>query len=82
MANPAGPVEPSRTEARWTPAPPSAALLPGVVLLFAGLWMVTDGGPLGLGWAFFAAGLAFLVVGAVAQGVVWALDLHTFHRRP
>jgi hypothetical protein len=81
MATPAGPLKPSETEPRWAPAHPIAALAPGVVLLFAGLWMVTDGGPLPLGWACFAAGLAFLIVGAVAQGVMWALDFHAFHRR-
>lgn len=50
--------------------------MPGALLLFVGLWMVTDGGPLALGWASFAVGLAFLLVGAVAWGVVWGLDLH------
>lgn len=58
-----------------------AALLPGVVLLFAGIWMVTDGGPLPLGWALFAVGLALLSVGAVAWGVAWGLALDADSRR-
>jgi len=58
-----------------------AVLLPGVVLLFAGIWMVTDGGPLPLGWALFAVGLGLLAVGAVAWGVAWGLELHADTRR-
>ncbi len=56
--------------------PPSAALLPGAALLFLGLWIVSDGGPPALGWALFAVGLPFLLVGAVALGVAWGLDIH------
>jgi hypothetical protein len=59
------------------PPRPIAALVPGIVLLFSGLWMVTDRGPLAIGWAFFAVGLALLIVGAVAQGVAWGLELHS-----
>lgn len=71
----------SGTEQRWAPASPIAVLLPGMLLLFAGLWMVTDGGPLPMGWAFFAIGLALLLVAAVAWGVAWGLDLHAGSRR-
>lgn len=67
----------SGTERGWTPASPITAVLPGVLLLFAGLWLVTDGGPLPVGWAFVAVGLALLSVGAVAWGVAWGLDLHS-----
>ena len=49
--------------------------------LAAGLWMVTDGGSLPLGWASFAIGLALLVVGGVAWSVAWGLDLHADTRR-
>lgn len=63
------------------PAAPSAALIPGVLLLFAGLWMVTDGGPLGFGWACFAVGLALLLTSAVAIGVEWGLALHRVRQR-
>jgi hypothetical protein len=66
---------------RWAPVSPSVALLPGVVLLFVGLWMVTDGGPLALGWASFTVGLALMLIGAVAHGVAWGLDLHNDRRR-
>lgn len=66
----------SGTEPRWAPASPITVVLPGVVLLFVGLWMVTDGGSLPTGWAFFAIGLTLLLVGAVAWGVAWGLDLH------
>jgi hypothetical protein len=61
---------------RWAPPSPVAVLVPGVLLLFAGLWMVTDGGPLPVGWACFVVGLALLLVGAVAWGVAWGLGLH------
>ncbi|KAA1420925.1 hypothetical protein F0U44_00845 [Nocardioides humilatus] len=81
MSDPASNPTTSDTEARWAPASPMAVLLPGVVLLFAGLWMVTDNGPLATGWAFFAIGLAMLIVGAVAWGVAWGLDLHDENRR-
>ena len=50
-----------------------AVLLLGVVLVFAGPWMVTAGGPLPLGWLFLAAGLASSIVGGVAYGVAWGL---------
>jgi hypothetical protein len=53
-----------------------AVLLPGVLLVAAGLWMVTDGGSLPTGWALFSLGLALLLVGAVAWGVAWGLELH------
>ena len=53
----------------------AVAWLPGAVLLFIGLWMVTDGG-VSLGWMFCAAGLALMLVGAVAQGVAWGMDIH------
>jgi hypothetical protein len=56
-------------------------LLPGVVLVFAGLWLVTDGGSLPLGWASLAVGLALLIVSGVAWGVAWGLDLHADSRR-
>jgi hypothetical protein len=54
---------------------PTVAWLPGTALLFIGLLMVTDGG-LSLGWAFCAVGLALVLVGAVAQGVAWGMDIH------
>jgi hypothetical protein len=54
---------------------PTVAWLPGTALLLIGLLMVTDGG-LGLGWAFCAVGLALVLVGAVAQGVAWGMDIH------
>lgn len=56
-------------------------MLPGAVLLFLGLWLVTDGGPPPLGWAVFSAGLTMVLLGAVAQGVAWGLALHDAPRR-
>jgi hypothetical protein len=54
---------------------PTVAWFPGTVLLVIGLVMGTDGG-LSLGWAFCAVGLALVLVGAVAQGVAWGMDIH------
>ena len=57
-------------------APSTAvAWLPGTALLVIGLWMVTAGG-LPLGWLLCAAGLALVLVAAVAQGVAWGMDIH------
>ncbi len=55
---------------------PIAAVAPGVVLVALGLWIVTDGGPLALGWSMFAIGSALLLIGTIAWGVAWGLDLH------
>ncbi|WP_193605628.1 hypothetical protein [Nocardioides dongkuii] len=63
------------------PPAPSSAWVPGAGLLFIGLWMVTDGGPLLLGWAFFALGLSLLIIGATACGVAWGMDLHSRSQR-
>ncbi|MQW74535.1 hypothetical protein GHK92_01465 [Nocardioides sp. dk4132] len=69
------------TDPDSAPAPPVSVGLPGAVLLFAGLWMVTDpGGPLVIGWACFTVGLALLLVGVIAAGVAWGLRLDA-HRR-
>ncbi len=54
---------------------PTVAWLPGTALLIIGLFMGTDGG-LSLGWGFSAVGLALVLVGAVAQGVAWGMDIH------
>jgi hypothetical protein len=54
---------------------PTVAWFPGTALLVIGLLMGTDGG-ISLGWAFCAVGLALVLVGAVAQGVAWGLDIH------
>jgi hypothetical protein len=66
---------------RILPPTPVAALVPGVLLTFVGTWMLTDGGPVALGWACAVPGLAFLLVGAVAQGVSWGMALHAETRR-
>jgi len=67
---------------RIVPPSPMVALVPGVLLTFVGMWMLTDGGPPPLAWAGFATlGLAFLAVGAVAQGVAWGTALHAEARR-
>lgn len=81
MAGTASPRKTPEIGPRWAPFPPGGVLLAGVLLLFLGLWTVTDAGPLALGWAAFAVGLAFMLVGAVAQGVVWGLDLRDDRRR-
>ena len=71
----------TRAQPKFAPASPSVAFVPGAVLLFLGLWLVTDGGPLPLGWAVFATGVTMVVLGAVAQGVAWGLAIHDLHRR-
>ena len=59
---------------------PVALIAPGALLVFVGLWVVTDGGPHPFGWACVALGLALLLPGAVAQGVAWGLALHESRR--
>ena len=76
MTDAAGPSGRPAAEPRFAPVSPVAVLLPGILLLFGGLWMVTDGGSLPVGWALFAVGLSMLVTGAVAWGVAWGLELH------
>jgi hypothetical protein len=66
---------------RILPPTTMVALVPGVFLAFVGMWMLTDGGPPALGWACAVLGLAFLLVGAVAQGVAWGMALHAQRRR-
>lgn len=68
--------EADELQRRDRPDSPYAALIPGVLLVAAGLWMVGGGAPLALGWSAFAVGLACLIVGGVAQGVAWGLDIH------
>lgn len=75
MSEPAIPRKNTDVEQRSSPSP-TVAWFPGTALLLIGLWLVSDGGLLGLGWACFAVGLAFLLVGAVAQGVAWGMDMH------
>ena len=74
MSNEVTPEKSSETGQRWAPSP-AVAWLPGTALLLVGLWMGTDGG-LSLGWAFCALGFALVLVGAVAQGVAWGMDIH------
>lgn len=74
MSNEVAPEKSSEMGQRWAPSP-TVAWLPGTALLFIGMWMVTDGG-LSLGWGFCAFGLALVLVGAVAQGVAWGMDIH------
>ena len=54
---------------------PTVLWLPGTAPLAIGSWLVTGGAP-GLGWACCALGLALALVGAVAQGVAWGMDIH------
>lgn len=53
---------------------PTIFWLPGTVMLCFGSWGVVDAG---IGWAWFVwpLGLALLIVGAVAQGVAWGMDI-------
>jgi uncharacterized membrane protein HdeD (DUF308 family) len=74
MNNDVVPDKGSPTRQRSAPSP-TVAWLPGAALLLIGLWMVTDGG-ISLGWAVGALGLALVLVGAVAQGVAWEMDIH------
>lgn len=68
-------VVPEKAEMDRGAQSPTVAWLPGSALLIIGLVMVDDGG-LSLGWAFCAVGLALVIVGAVAQGVAWGMDIH------
>ncbi|GGO86023.1 hypothetical protein GCM10011584_07380 [Nocardioides phosphati] len=62
--------------ARWAPASPAVALVPGVVLVVLGAWAVSDGElPAPFSWVLVAVGVAFLITGAVAKGVAWGLAL-------
>ncbi|NPC98508.1 hypothetical protein [Nocardioides sp. zg-DK7169] len=72
---------PETDEAGRSPGEPSAVVVPGIVLVVAGLWMLTDNGPLVVGWACATVGLALLLVGSVAWGVAWGLGLHEHDRR-
>ena len=81
MAGSAGPRKGPEPAPRWAPASHGATLLAGVVLLFLGLWTVTGSGSLAIGWAAVAVGWGLTLVGAVAQGVAWGLDLHDDRRR-
>ena len=54
---------------------PAVMWIPGTVLLSIGLLIVAEGG-LGLGGVVGAVGLALVLVGAVAQGVAWGMDIH------
>ena len=67
------------TEQNFAPPSTGLALFPGVLLLFVGLWMVSDHGPLALGWACVSIGFATTLVGAVALGTAWGLEID--HRR-
>ena len=68
------------TDERRRPDTPATALLPGIGLLVAGLWILTDGGPVLLGLSFLVVGLTCTLIGSLASGIAWGLDLHA-HRR-
>lgn len=74
MADPSMRATGGDTAQRSSPSP-VAMWFPGVALVCVGLWMVS-GGLLGLGWALVAIGSGCLLVGAVAQGVAWGMDIH------
>jgi hypothetical protein len=74
MSDDVVPENDSEVRERGAPSP-TVAWLPGTVLLFIGLGMVSQGG-LDAGWAFVALGLAMTLLGAVAQGVAWGMDIH------
>ncbi|WP_210648766.1 hypothetical protein [Nocardioides sp. SYSU D00065] len=57
------------------PAPsPTIAWLPGAAMLTIGLVLLGEGED--FGWVLFGLGAALLMVGAVAQGVAWGMDMH------
>lgn len=43
-------------------------------MLWFGSWGVAEGG-IGWAWGVCSLGLALLIVGAVAQGVAWGMDI-------
>jgi hypothetical protein len=73
------------TEDRKTVATPDAAQrgapspavlwLPGTLMLWFGVWGVVEGS-VAWAWGVWPVGLALLIVGGVAQGVVWGMDIH------
>src|SRR4051794_18320496 len=76
MSHPRDSVGRANVPPRWEPVSPVLAIFPGGLLLFAGLWMLFDGGPVALASASVAVGLALLLLGVVAKAVAWGLELH------
>jgi hypothetical protein len=60
---------------RWEPASPGLAIIPGALVLLAGALMLTEGGPPLLAWACAVLGQTLLLLGVIAKGVAWGLDL-------
>jgi hypothetical protein len=54
---------------------PTVFWVPGTLMLWFGLWGVAEGS-LGWAWVVWPVGLALLIIGAVAQGVAWGMDIH------
>ena len=57
------------------PVTPALALVPGALILVVGVWMVLAEGPFPLAAACVAVGWTLVLVGGVAHGVVWGLQL-------
>ena len=57
------------------PVTPALALVPGALILVVGVWMVLAEGPFPLAAACVAVGWTLVLVGGVAHGVGWGLQL-------
>ena len=65
---------PTSEAARPVRPTPTIFWLPGTLMLCFGSWGVAEGG-IGWAWGVWPLGLALLIVGAVAQGVAWGVDI-------
>ena len=54
---------------------PTVLWFPGTVFVLIGLWLTLEGDT-GWGPALLVVGSALVLVGGVAQGVAWGMDIH------
>lgn len=68
------PMKQDEATKRYAPSP-TLFWLPGTLMLWFGVWGVADAG-IGWAWGVWPLGLALVIVGSVAQGVAWGMDVH------